>query len=171
MLVALAVRRGVRRLPSLEGGRARLALRADLPLAGDLLAACVTAGAPVPQAVTAVGRAVGGPLGHELGRVALGLELGAAPRVAWESLLADPVTATLARPLVRASERGSPPATVLAQASAELRREAYDRAAAAAEVAAVRAVGPLGLCFLPAFVLLGVVPLVAGLAGMLLGTR
>jgi hypothetical protein len=29
----------------------------------------------------------------------------------------------------------------------------------------VLAVAPLGLCFLPAFVLLGVVPVVAGLAG------
>jgi hypothetical protein len=32
----------------------------------------------------------------------------------------------------------------------------------------VLAVAPLGLCFLPAFVLLGVVPVVAGLAGPLL---
>jgi hypothetical protein len=29
--------------------------------------------------------------------------------------------------------------------------------------------GPLGLCFLPAFVCLGIVPVIAGLAGRVLG--
>jgi hypothetical protein len=41
-------------------------------------------------------------------------------------------------------------------------------AAATAERAAVLIAGPLGLCFLPAFVCLGIVPVVAGLAGHLL---
>ncbi len=35
--------------------------------------------------------------------------------------------------------------------------------------AGVLIAGPLGLCFLPAFVLLGVVPVVAGLAGEVFG--
>lgn len=34
----------------------------------------------------------------------------------------------------------------------------------------VLAVAPLGLCFLPAFVLLGIVPVVVGLAGPLFAT-
>jgi tight adherence protein B len=34
--------------------------------------------------------------------------------------------------------------------------------------AGVLAVGPLGLCFLPAFLLLGVMPAIVGLAGPLL---
>ncbi|HNO40656.1 MAG TPA: type II secretion system protein, partial [Marmoricola sp.] len=42
-----------------------------------------------------------------------------------------------------------------------------DQAAAAVEARArsveVRAAGPLGLCLLPAFVVLGIVPLVAGM--------
>jgi hypothetical protein len=42
------------------------------------------------------------------------------------------------------------------------------RAAATAERAAVLIAGPLGLCFLPAFVCLGIVPVVAALAGDLL---
>ena len=45
------------------------------------------------------------------------------------------------------------------------------RTATDAEVrrAGVRILAPLGLCFLPAFVCLGVVPLVIGLAGNVLG--
>jgi pilus assembly protein TadC len=35
--------------------------------------------------------------------------------------------------------------------------------------AGVRVLAPLGLCFLPAFVCLGVVPLVIGIAGDVLG--
>jgi hypothetical protein len=34
----------------------------------------------------------------------------------------------------------------------------------------VRTVLPLGLCFLPAFILLGIVPVVAGLAGDIFGS-
>ena len=44
------------------------------------------------------------------------------------------------------------------------------RHAAAADRAGVLIAGPLGLCFLPAFVCLGIVPVVAGLAGDIFGS-
>jgi pilus assembly protein TadC len=50
----------------------------------------------------------------------------------------------------------------------QLRAEAADSASAKAERAAVLIAGPLGLCYLPAFLCLGVVPVVAGLAGEVL---
>ena len=50
------------------------------------------------------------------------------------------------------------------------RHEAADAASAAAERASVLIAGPLGLCYLPAFVCLGIVPVVAGLAGDVLGS-
>jgi hypothetical protein len=60
----------------------------------------------------------------------------------------------------------------LAQGVADLadqhRLDAGDAARAAAERAAVLIAGPLGLCYLPAFLCLGIVPVVAGLAGELL---
>jgi hypothetical protein len=43
------------------------------------------------------------------------------------------------------------------------------RAVARSQRVGVLVVAPLGLCFLPAFVLIGVVPLAAGLVGGLLG--
>ncbi len=170
VLAAIVVDRLLARLPTAADERLRARIHADVPLAGDLLAATVGAGAPLTGAARAVGIAIGGPLGGELARAARALELGASPHTAWAELLADPVTATLARPLVRAAERGSPPAPALLRAAEALRREAADRAAAAAEAAGVRAVGPLGACFLPAFVLLAIVPLVAAMAGSLLGS-
>ena len=42
--------------------------------------------------------------------------------------------------------------------------DAGDEARAAAERASVLIAGPLGLCYLPAFVCLGIVPVIAGLA-------
>jgi pilus assembly protein TadC len=62
----------------------------------------------------------------------------------------------------------------LAQGVAELadqsRHEAADTANAAAERASVLIAGPLGLCYLPAFVCLGIIPVVAGLAADVLGS-
>ncbi|SHX26181.1 Flp pilus assembly protein TadC [Mycobacteroides abscessus subsp. abscessus] len=62
----------------------------------------------------------------------------------------------------------------MAQGVAELaeqaRADAGDAADAAAERANVLIAGPLGLCYLPAFVCLGIVPVVAGLAGDVFGS-
>jgi hypothetical protein len=48
-----------------------------------------------------------------------------------------------------------------------MRARARAEVEARAKTVEVRAAAPLGACFLPAFVLLGVVPLVAGLFGSL----
>ena len=52
----------------------------------------------------------------------------------------------------------------------DVRRRAHDDALAAAERAGVAISGPLGLCFLPAFICLGIVPVVVGLASTVLGS-
>jgi hypothetical protein len=46
-----------------------------------------------------------------------------------------------------------------------MRAELVDGAQASAQRAGVLITGPLGLCFLPAFLVLGIAPVVAGLAG------
>ncbi|MCW2777557.1 MAG: hypothetical protein JWN17_1282, partial [Frankiales bacterium] len=58
----------------------------------------------------------------------------------------------------------------VARLAADARAEARSAAEQRARRAGVLAVAPLGLCFLPAFVLLGVVPVVVGLAGPLLAS-
>ncbi len=74
---------------------------------------------------------------------------------------------------MRLARRSASSGAALAQGVAELavsvRHEAADTARAAAERASVLIAGPLGLCYLPAFVCLGIVPVVAGLAGEVLG--
>jgi tight adherence protein B len=68
----------------------------------------------------------------------------------------------------RAQTSGAKPATALTRLAARARDEAHAEVIAAARRAGVLAVAPLGLCFLPAFLLLGVVPAVLGsLPGLL----
>lgn len=148
-------------------------LVADLPLVLDLLAACLAGGASLAGAAAAVARAVPGPCGSRLQAVCDALEVGSPPAEAWQRLAADrpddPLAAA-ARFLGRCAEGGTPAAAAVGR----LAREARAVSAAAGERAARRvgvvAVAPLGLCFLPAFVLVGVVPVVLGLVGPLLAT-
>jgi pilus assembly protein TadC len=152
----------------LRGDRAddrnrRVALERELPAAGDLLAVCLAAGMPVGSAVGAVADAVGEPLAAALRGVAGLYRLGAEPRRAWSGVPAEVVP--LARVLVRAGESGSAVGPALRALAAEGRAVARGRIEADVRRAGVWVLAPLGLCFLPAFICLGVVPLVLGIAG------
>ncbi|MGZ4506302.1 MAG: type II secretion system F family protein [Blastococcus sp.] len=139
------------------------AVERDLPGACDLLAVCLTAGLPVGAALAGVGAAVGGPVGAQLRSVADLLRLGAEPRQAWAAT--PPELAPLGRVLVRAGESGATVTAALRAQAAEFRAGSRARTEVAVRRAGVWVLAPLGLCFLPAFVCLGVVPLVLGLAG------
>ncbi len=149
--------------------RRRSQLAQDLPVAADLLAACLTAGSAPADALEAVAAALGGPVEEVLGSVAVALRLGADPVSAWAPFRDEPEVAPLARAVSRAVHGGTPLAAAVARCGAELRSRRQAAADAASEAVGVKTAGPLGLCFLPAFVLVGVAPTVVGLAGTLLG--
>lgn len=159
----------VRRLPAASERRRAVKVAADLPLALNLLAACLEAGSPLGPAVGAVGTAMGGPLGNELAAVAVSLRLGSSPEQAWSRLAADPTVRPVARAVVRVSDSGAALAPMVGRLAEEQRARARLAAEAAARRAGVLVVAPLGLCFLPAFLLLGVAPVVIGLASLVLG--
>ncbi|GGW61674.1 membrane protein [Streptomyces lucensis JCM 4490] len=142
-----------------------------LPLAADLLAACITAGAGPVVAAQAVGEALGGPVGEALARGAAEVRLGGEPAVAWRRLAALPGAAVLARLLERAGESGLPAAGPVARIAADARAEWARTATTRARRAAVLISAPVGLCFLPAFIATGVLPVVIGLAGGVVGGR
>jgi len=98
--------------------------------------------------------------------VARALALGASPAAAWAPYLDGPAALrTMAVVMSRASISGASPAAMLDALAVDQRERQRLAGEAAARRAGVAMVAPLGLCFLPAFVLLGVVPLVAGLLG------
>ena len=150
----------LRRLEPGHLRRARLRAAADLPLAADLLAAVLRAGAPVDRAADAVGEALGGPLGERLVRVARALRLGAPSEEAWAHVAGVAGGDRLARAAIRSAASGAALATSLRRLAEEIRAHRRTAADAAARRAGVLVVLPLGLCFLPAFVLAGLVPVV-----------
>ncbi|MBQ0985407.1 type II secretion system F family protein [Streptomyces sp. F63] len=161
-----AVRRWVRGRP---GRRSRQSTdTAGLPQAADLLAACLAAGAGPREAALAVGQSLTGPVGERLVRVAAELRLGGDPEDAWGRLAELPGTAGLARCLARAQLTGVSAVEPVTRVAAECRAGRARAAAASARRAAVLATAPLGLCFLPAFLTVGVAPVLIGLANQLL---
>lgn len=168
LLVTLGCARVLSRLEPRATRLRRTRIIAELPMAIDLLAACLRGGGAWHESVEAVADAVDGPLGTELARVAARIRLGADPAEEWLGLAADPILAPLGRAAARAATGGAPVAATLARLARDQRRTARAAASARARTAGVRAVAPLGLCFLPAFVLLGIVPAVAGIAANVL---
>lgn len=140
----------------------------QLPLAADLVAACIAAGASPVTAAQAVGEALGGPVGERLARGAAEVRLGGEPADAWRRLASIPGARGLARLLERAGDSGVPAAVPVGRLAAEARAEWGRTATARARRAAVMVTAPVGLCFLPAFLAIGVLPVVIGLAGGLL---
>ncbi|MEV6274422.1 type II secretion system F family protein [Nocardia sp. NPDC051832] len=142
----------------------------------DLLAACLRAGLPMAGAARAVAGSAPEVLGVALGRAADLLVLGADAGVAWERAVrevagrdgAEEVEA-LARMARRSARSGASLAVAVGELAEQHRGALEDAAAARAERAGVLISGPLGLCFLPAFLCLGIVPVVIGLAGRVLG--
>lgn len=134
----------------------------------DLLAASLRCGLPVASAVRAVAGQLPGAEGDALRNVAELLALGADPRAAWRPALDHPCVAGLATAAIRTALSGAAMADAIDELAAGLRASAIDRVEARAQRAGVLITGPLGLCFLPAFFCLGVLPVVIGLADQLL---
>jgi pilus assembly protein TadC len=150
-----------------RGEREEQALAAQLPLALDLLAACLAGGGSLADALRSVALAVGGPCAERFSRVAAALSVGTPPESAFAELGSEGAGGSAGRALCRASEGGSPVAGAVGRVAEDARRRARLQARKRARRAGVMAAGPLTLCFLPAFLLIGVVPCVVGVLGPL----
>lgn len=155
------------RLEPAGRARERELVSRDLPIAAELLAACTTVGAPLDRSLAVVADALGGPLATRLRAVLIRLELGADPVGVWRELEPDAELGGMARTVVRAIESGAAPADGLARLAADRRRDRRAVLQGRARSVAVRSAGPLAACFLPAFMLVGVVPIVVGVFSQL----
>jgi pilus assembly protein TadC len=135
----------------------------------DLLALTLRGGAGLVEAMEAVAVRVGGPLGLHLQTVAAARRWGVEDATAWASI--PSAWRPASRALRMAATAGVPPADVLAQAAEEVRRAEQQRLEVATATLGVRIVLPLGLVFLPAFVLTTVVPIVLALAHQVLAAQ
>lgn len=135
----------------------------DVASAADLLALALEAGAGVTESLEAVAERTGGPVAAHLSSVAAGRRWGLSDASAWA--MVDEAWAPVARALRLADLAGVPPGRLLGGAAREIREAERHRVQLAIARLRVSVVLPLGLCFLPAFVLTTIVPVVLSLAG------
>jgi Flp pilus assembly protein TadB len=168
LVVAVLTWRTTSRMTPPSQRRRAEALARSLPHAVDLLAVSLEAGASPERSVRLVAGAVARPLDEELRLVANDL-VWRSPVTVWEDLGTHPQLGPLGRALARAAESGASVVGAMRELAEDLDRDQQAAAESRARAVGVRAALPLGVCLLPAFVLLGIVPLVAGVVGPLLG--
>jgi pilus assembly protein TadC len=164
-IAVVVAQRALARLESPAARRRRQRAAADLPYLVDLLAAGLRAGLPVDRAVQLVADAASGPVAERLGRVERALALGLTPAQAWTALSDLAGGERLISAVTRSADSGAALAAAFERLADELRAGRVTAADAAARRAGVLIVLPLGLCFLPAFVFAGVVPVIVAVLG------
>jgi Flp pilus assembly protein TadB len=169
LLVGLVVwRRSASWEPAAER-RCRARVAADLPHVVDLMAACLAVGAAPADALRRVVPLLEEPTRSELAVWADRLRWGTDAVVVWTDLAGHPQLGRLGAALRRSAESGAPVVESLDRLAEDLREVGRTEVEARVRQVEVRTAVPLGVCLLPAFLLLGVVPLVAGSALRLLG--
>ncbi|HYO39043.1 MAG TPA: type II secretion system F family protein [Nocardioidaceae bacterium] len=146
--------------PALRRRRERLA--ASVPHAVDLMAACLAVGLSPAAALEQVTAAVDEPLADELAEVSARLRVGVDPVTVWRDLAGHPQLGGLGRAVSRAVDSGASVSDAMLRLAEDLRGRDRAEVETRARAVGVKAALPLGVCLLPAFVLVGIVPLVAG---------
>jgi len=162
--VAPLVHRHVGRWEPARETRRRILLVRGAPLALDLVAAVLAAGRSPHEAVIAVATQTPGPVGHQLTVLAHRVRLAADPATAWRSLDGD-VLEPVGRAFARAEASGAAVVPLIRDAAEDLRRADRAQRREAVGRVGVRTTLPMGLCLLPAFVLVGVAPTVLAVLG------
>lgn len=134
----------------------------QLPECLELMAAALQVGKPPVDAFRLVAAATEVPLGPELQQVAHRLQLSADHTLVWSALLGTALE-PMARAFLRAENAGIPIASIIRRTAEDARRTRHAERRTAAGSVAVKAAAPLGLCFLPAFFLVAIVPMVIGM--------
>ncbi|MHA7246322.1 type II secretion system F family protein [Arthrobacter tecti] len=145
----------------------------DAALMMDLMASMLAAGASIDRGLTILARSASPPVAQALTAVVTALDLGAPWEVAWAGASragpggskapSSEAVAGLGRALRFAGTTGAPSAAIMNAHAAQYRRRRNREAERRAAALGVKLVVPLGLCSLPAFVCLGVIPILVGL--------
>jgi hypothetical protein len=141
--------------------RSALPVAALVPEALELLALSLQGGGSVGAGARCVAQVLPGAASTELGGVAEALTRGQDPDRAWAA--AGPRWHPARRALDLAAQAGVAPSEALRRCASDLRQDAVAGVEAGTARLGVRLVLPLGLAFLPAFVLTTVLPLVLAL--------
>jgi pilus assembly protein TadC len=131
----------------------------DTAMMLELIGAMLDAGSGIGRALELVAASASPEYHRSLRPVVSALAIGADWETAWRSSeVRTPELLALRQALGFAALTGAPSSAILYAQAARLRRERFRSAEKRAAALGVRLVVPLGLCSLPAFVCLGVVP-------------
>jgi hypothetical protein len=160
-------RLGWRRMQEGAGAaRARAPTTEEVAASMLLLAVALQSGCGVMEALDHTARVAPQAAAAELAVVAAGLRWGVAEEQAWAEV--DPRWSRTALALRLAREAGVAPSSLLLTGADDLRSNRLAAVDVAAARLGVRLVIPLGVAFLPAFVLTTIVPVVLALARQVL---
>jgi Flp pilus assembly protein TadB len=135
----------------------------ELSLCLDLLAGALACGSAPSTALRAATSAAPKSVARSLTAAATALSAGEPPATTWAAVAAEvPALAEAARVCARAAVTGSAVADELHRLADAARSRSHAERRRRLQRAAVWLVLPLGVCFLPAFVLVGVVPVIIG---------
>ncbi|MGN5732802.1 type II secretion system F family protein [Arthrobacter psychrochitiniphilus] len=132
----------------------------NVPLMLDFLGTALETGLPMQNALHVVAGATEGTVREALLRVAAALEIGVSWQDAWEGNTESSELAQIHSALIFGALTGASAASLLYAEAAQIRRSRGRQAEKRAAALGVKLVLPLGLCSLPAFVALGIVPVV-----------
>ena len=156
-------------LEPLSARRRREQLISDTPQALELIAIGLAAGMPVRVAGRVVADAYDSAVGEELRRVLALVDLGMSDAEAWRTLADHPQLGPAAQDLARSVESGTMVIEALRRHAAAAREARRTSLVIRARSVGVRSVLPLMTCFIPSFLLLGVVPTVVSALAAALG--
>ncbi|WP_368492323.1 type II secretion system F family protein [Cutibacterium sp.] len=163
VLVGAVVWWGSGRLESSAHRREEQRRAAQLPEILMMLSSAMEAGLPLRSAVTTVAESSEGPCAEDLRRLTSSLAVGVSDAQAWNALASVPAWRDPAQDISRAVDSGEGISELLSAHAAQLQVAAAEQAEKKARKAGVDAIGPLVCCHLPAFLLVGVVPIIAGM--------
>ena len=143
-----------------SGRRRRQQLIMEVPQALELMAACLGAGLPARTACAAVVGTFGGAVADDLGQVLALQQLGVPDVAAWRTLCDHPQFGLAAADLARSVESGTSMVEGMRHHAATAREARRSELQVRARTVGVRSVLPLMMCFIPSFLLLGIVPAV-----------
>ena len=131
----------------------------NVPMILELVAAMLDSGAGLGRSLELIAGCASPQLSRSLRTVVAALDIGTDWETAWRSSGQQCAEARkLKDALAFAALTGAPSSAILYAQAARLRREQFRMAEKRAAALGVKLVIPLGLCSLPAFICLGVVP-------------
>jgi pilus assembly protein TadC len=155
---------GIREAHERDGHAGRLYGLRDTAMMLELVAAMLDAGSGIGRSLELVAASASTDYGKALRPVVSALAIGADWETAWRSSeVRLPEILELRDALGFAALTGAPSSAILYAQAARLRRERFRAAEKRAASLGVKLVIPLGLCSLPAFICLGVVPVLLAL--------